>query len=140
MAIQDSDLAVRRHERYGSAIPARLLVSPATALRLSSAAIGTGGSVNASVVDISRGGIGISSPVYFPLTSQLRVTFALPGSAAPIEALVRIQRVAMSDVKPTYYLGGSLEAPKPELERAFAAALTFLRDSGAPILPEKSRV
>lgn len=139
MPPHDSDLAVRRHERYGCAVLATVLVGPASAVRLSRSAIGVDGSVHASVVDISRGGIGISSPVFFPQTCQLKVSFTPPGATSPIHALIRVQRVAMSDVKPTYYLGGSLDSPTPDLERAFAAALESLRDSGAPILPEKSR-
>jgi hypothetical protein len=140
MSIQDNDLAVRRHERYGCNFAAEVLVAAASspAVCLSRSAIGTSGAVNAHVVDLSRGGIGIRSAVFFPATSHLKVRFSPPGSP-PIEAMLRVQRVAMSDVSPSYYVGGSLETPTPEQNLAIGAAVDALRAAGAPLVPEKTR-
>ena len=141
MAIQDTDLAVRRHERYGCNLVADVMVAAPSqgALTLSRSAIGTGGAVSARVVDLSRGGIGISTAVFFPAASHLNIRFCPPGSQSHIEAVIRVQRVAMSDTKPTYYVGGALEGTTPEQERGIGAAVDALRASGAPLVPEKSR-
>ena len=75
MTLQNSDLAVRRHERYLCDLPAHVDVAPASAVivRLSPSAVGTSGRVAARVSDCSSGGLGIKSPVYFPLTAELRI-------------------------------------------------------------------
>jgi hypothetical protein len=95
------------------------------------------------VVDCSLGGVGIQSLIFFPMTCTMRLWFTLPEApgikGGEIELLLRMQRVAMLDRKPTYYLGGSFEAAAPERDETVARVLGWLKATGAPLVPEKSR-
>ncbi len=142
MSTQNSDLAVRRHERYVCDLPAQLDVASASAsaVRLSQAAVGTNGRVMVRVSDCSFGGLGLKSPVFLPLTSHIAVQLQIPCEAGgSLSAVLKVQRVMMTDRKPTYYLGGAFEAMTDQQRDAVAALMAALKASGAPLMPEKAR-
>lgn len=142
MAFQNSDLAVRRHERYLCDFPAQVDIAPASAkaIRLSQSAVGTNGLVLASVCDCSSGGLGIKCPVFLPLTAHIKVSLTIPGnSGKTLIAVLRIQRVAMTDRKPTYYVGGAFEGMDDNQLAAVGDLMAELKASGAQLMPEKSR-
>jgi hypothetical protein len=141
MTTSTSELAVRRHERYGCDLPAQIAVAAPCGekVRLSRSTAGSTGRVSARVVDCSLGGIGLQSAVFFPMSCQVRVWITLPEGPGPIQADLRIQRVVMLDRKPTYYLGGAFESPAPEQDKSIQALMAYLRKSGAPLVPEKPR-
>lgn len=68
------------------------------------------GTVKAVVVDLSRGGLGVSTPIFFPRGSHIDVCAKLPDGSEQ-RVVGRVQRVEMRDRKPTYYLGLSLVQP-----------------------------
>jgi len=140
-----SDLAVRLHERYACELPAHVSVSASSAagVRLARSTVGATGKIPARVVDCSLGGVGIQSSVFFPMTCCMNLWLTVPGSSGnagrDIELEVRLQRVTMLDRKPTYYLGGSFESEGPDAQAAIARLLGWLKATGAPLVPEKSR-
>jgi hypothetical protein len=142
MPLQDSDLAVRRHERYLCDFPAQVDIAPASAaaIRLSQSAVGTNGRITASVCDCSYGGLGLKCPVFLPLTAHLKVRLTIPGgSGKSMDAELRIQRVVMTDRKPTYYLGGAFGDMNDQQQKTVAELMAALKASGAPLMPEQSR-
>lgn len=142
MTMPNSDLAVRRHERYVCDFPAQVVVGPASAatVRLSGSAVGANGAIAARVTDFSVGGLGIHSPVFLPGTCQLHVRL-IPTDPAipPFQGTLRIQRAAMTDRKPTYYLGTSFDAGHPADAESLARMLEWLKSSGAKLMPERAR-
>lgn len=147
MAISTSDLAVRRYERYGCDLPAQIAVAAASgqSVKLARSAAGAEGRIAARVVDCSQGGVGIQCAVFFPLTCAMRLWMTLPDApgakGGDLELNLRIQRTAMLDRKPTYYLGGSFDGRGGGGGRdaAVSRLLAWLKASGAPLVPEKSR-
>lgn len=98
---------VRQHERVQCAITALLSVAPEHAQQVRLArSVGDGhGAVRVTITDCSSGGLGISSPVFFPKSCLLRVR--IPRDGAPLDATLRVQRVRMIGREPTFYLGAS---------------------------------
>jgi hypothetical protein len=142
MSSQASDLAVRRYERYLCDLPAMVDIAPSSAgaVCLGQAAVGTNGRVSARVTDCSAGGLGLKSPVYFPHTANLRVTITLPAPlSGSLDVCLRVQRVAMTDRKPTYYVGGAFEGLSGDHLSTVQALMEALKASGAQLMPEKSR-
>lgn len=118
------DLSVRSHERVKCALPAELWVGERCQdqVRLAGTARNAQGAVGVTVVDCSLGGLGLSSPVFFPRGCRLRVRISCTEEAgAPptvLEMTIAVQRVAMTDRAPSYYLGGSFEdAPEGSAKR-----------------------
>jgi hypothetical protein len=136
MSASPPDLIVRRHERYGCGFPAQVRVAPAhaAAVRPARSVGGGDGSVPAEVVDCSLGGVGLRSDVFLPLTCRLIVSFS--DGRGRIESEARIQRVAMVDRAPAYYLGTCFEDPTDQTLEAVRALVSALRAAGAPLVQE----
>lgn len=107
-------LVVRQHERLRCDLAARVMVSPESAERVVlslDGARGGGGAVDVAVrvTDCSRGGLGLQSPVYLPKRCRVMVRVegvdGLEGASGTLELEVTVQRAAMLDRGPTYYLG-----------------------------------
>ena len=137
MADQTADLSVRRHERRACDCPALLAVAPEScaSVRLARSITATDGALGVRVVDFSEGGIGLRSSVFLPVSCRVQVRVALGPApeAGHIEVAARIQRVAMLDRVPSYYLGASfLDAGEDggmDLER-LSGALQAPRPNG----------
>jgi hypothetical protein len=129
-----ADLSVRQHERHPCDVAAGMLVSGQSVDAVKLVKTGAGGAPG-RVVDFSRGGLGLSSTVYFPLTCHLRVS--IPDNAGgSIKIDLRVQRVAMLDRTPTYYIGTSFDATTPEQQKAVAGVLAHFRALPAPLEKE----
>lgn len=121
-------LVVRQHQRLVCCLRASLIVSPAHAkmIVLSRTTADSAGGLSATVVDCSRGGVGLHVPVLLPRTSLVSVQIPMSESAAPAIVLhCRVQRATMSDRKPTYYLGLSFrtdENDAAQVDRLLALA------------------
>lgn len=136
MSHEHSDLAVRHHTRYLCDLPVRLGIAAvsAPAVRLASA---IDGRVPAQLVDLSKGGVGLRTGMFFPIDCCLTVVLA-GHDCPPLEATVRIRRIGMTDRKPTYYIGASFENPSAATQAEIGRLLQWLRDSGAARPPEKA--
>lgn len=95
-------------------------------VRLSAAAGATDGWIEVDVVDISAGGIGLISTVFFPRRTLLTLRVFSP-QAEGVEifaANARIQRVCMTDRRPAYMLGTSFERLTAAQQAHLRAVLT----------------
>lgn len=129
-------LVVRQHERHLCRLDCRLRLDDHSVAQVTPArTVGDGaGGLSAMMVDCSRGGLGLESPVFLPRGSRVRVSVAPGQPGAPrTELLVRVQRVSMMDRKPTYYLGVSFLGTGNEHEYAVEAAVSLAKaaSSGA---------
>lgn len=131
MSSQNDQLVVRQHERVLCKLPAHVRVADACATQIVLART-TGdasGTIDATIVDCSRGGLGIQLPMFLPRAAQLIVRLK-PDVAAnvpgDVELLVRIQRASMTERTPMYYLGVSFKVPgaaqTDQIERLLAIA------------------
>lgn len=118
-------LVVRRFERQSLCMLAE--VRPAdsmkSALRLSRTAGHGTGAAPATLFDLSEGGMGIRSGVFFPKRSELiaRVLDDSGGVVAEVPCIV--QRVTMVGRKPEYELGLSFNASAQALAPMMKALL-----------------
>jgi hypothetical protein len=92
-------------------------------------------------VDLSMGGAGLRSPLFFPLTTKLVLTITPPEGLGddPVQVGLKVQRVIMLDRTPTYYLGTAFEGLTPKQSELISAMLADLKASGALLVPEKPR-
>lgn len=132
------DLIVRQHERVPCDLPARIRLAPASVriIRLTPAASSTG-ELAARVVDLSRGGAGLSSAIYLPVRSSVVVVVHRPGGE-PIELNGQIRRATMMDKRPHYYLGVEFADLTPNAERRIAALLAQVRSERAAGEPARA--
>lgn len=122
----DFGLTVRRHERHALSLAALVSLGTHPAPTIGGAEF-TGGrlrfspesgvgdaGMQATIIDVGAGGIGFKAPHFIPRGAVLRVRL-LPDKSAPrtepLDAIVRVQRVAMLDRAPTYLYGTSFIDP-----------------------------
>jgi hypothetical protein len=108
-------LVVRQHERLRCDLRATLVVAPESAERVVLALEGPkrgggdGSEVEVRITDCSRGGLGLQSPVFLPKRCRVRVRVVgvggIDGPGGVVEVTTVVQRAAMLDRGPTYYLG-----------------------------------
>ena len=136
-----SELAVRGSARYECSLDAQLAVGSehARLVKPDKSAPGAGGPVRAVVVDLSLGGAGFRSPLFFPRTARVSMTLIPPGKTVAIVAELRVRRVMMLDRAPTYYIGAGFEGLTPEQSQAILEVLAHLKASGAKLVPEVPR-
>lgn len=127
-------LVVRQHERYLCRLRCRVGVGEQTADQVVVArTMGDGsGSIDASVVDCSRGGMGLESAVFFPRGSRLKVRVAAGADGRTHDVLVRVQRATMQDRTPTYYLGVSFAGSGDDHGRSVEQIIELARSSATP--------
>lgn len=122
-------LVVRQHERHICRVACSLRMADQGADQVALArSVGDGaGRVEATIVDCSRGGLGLESKVFFPRGSRMLVRVSVPGTSESVELSVRVQRASMTDRAPTYYLGVSFAGSGPEHDRAVATTIDLAK-------------
>ncbi len=123
-------LVIRQHERYTCRLDAQLSVEAAHADKVvySRAAADADGIVPVTAVDVSSGGMGIETTTFIPRTCVLRVRIG--GGEEPgegVETSVRVQRVLMTDRKPTYYVGTAFVDSGPAHEQRVSQLISLAR-------------
>lgn len=105
-------LTVRHHDRHELDVPAELIIAPEHVEQVRFTGV-SAGAVNATTLsvkvrDMSRGGVGLESPIYLPRMTKAVVRMWL-GSADSaqqcVERLVRVRRCLMASESPSYMLG-----------------------------------
>ena len=111
-----NDQSVRQYRRHACDVPARVAIDDAwcAAVKLSAGSGVEGGWLGARIVDVSQGGLSLKANVYLPPGVLVKVCAARAGGGAPVETLVRVQRVRMGDRTPTYLIGASFAAGHPD--------------------------
>jgi hypothetical protein len=140
-AITPADsLIVRQFERVRCALPAESSITTehSKTVVLSAMAADGNGTFPVTVVDISKGGLGLKSTVFIPKLARLSVIIADPqGREAATLVNIRIQRVVMIDRTPTYELGGPFLDPTPQLASQIAALINRVGSSQPAASPAK---
>lgn len=124
----DFGLTVRRHERHQLSLPALAGIAshpvPAIGvdgfvggrLRFSAESGISEAGASCTVVDLGEGGLGVRLGVFIPHGAILRVRILGEGGSVATPRLdvnVRVQRVSMTDRRPTYVLGTSFADLSP---------------------------
>ena len=117
MQSRPDTLLVRQHERVACSLGVRIQAAGehAALIRLSRTVSDGSGVVQATVIDCSHGGIGITSSVFFPKRTLLKAWIADASGETPIvfDGVVRVQRTAMISREPKYYLGAAFDKSTP---------------------------
>lgn len=103
---QKQELVVRAHSRRACDLAAKAVVAgeDASRVHLTGSATGTDGALACRVVDVSAGGVGLSTACFMPANCTLRVSVDCDGgSTISVEGVVK--RVQMTSAEPRYYLG-----------------------------------
>lgn len=104
---------LRRDVRHPVAMRAQISIASAqaTVVRLSAASGVKDGWLEADAVDLSLGGVGIISLVFFPRQTLLRVRLLTTGEAAQLlfEGNALVRRVVMTDRRPAYQIGAAFQ-------------------------------
>jgi hypothetical protein len=127
-------LVVRQHERRECRVPVWVRIGAGDAERviLSRSAGDGSGTIPATMVDASAGGVGLESGMFLP--RGVRVVVAVRLDGVLMEMPARVQRVLMNSRRPTYYLGLAFlatGAARTELADRLADALDRTAVSGA---------
>lgn len=127
MRAEARELTVRQHERHACDTAADVVLAPESAdrVRLSRSAQGKGGGIPVSIIDFSRGGLGLRSTLFLPRLCRVRLR--LTGDPAAEVVALTVRRVRMIERTPTYYLGVSFDSPEQS-----ARLLARLTDAEPP--------
>jgi len=126
---EQPQLIIRNSVRHDVSLRASISIGAQDGgvVRFSAASGDRDGWVDVDVIDFSSGGFGMMSGVFIPRKTVLAIRiFGLDANAPPIITCpVRVQRVCMTDRRPAYLIGTSLENPPPEsiaqIDRVLAA-------------------
>jgi hypothetical protein len=134
----DFELVVRRTTRHDVSLRARVVPTQghSAAIRLAQSVVPRGGMVEVDVIDFSGGGIGFFSTVFFPRRTCLRLVIPgmREGESELLDAVVRVQRVVMSDRRPAYLIGTCFES----LNETSSAQVEAIIDRLEGVLPDPS--
>ncbi len=124
----EQDFAIRRSQRHDVAMAARFSIAPVHAplVRLSTGSGARDGWLDAGVVDISSGGVGLITPVFVPRRCLILVRLRAddsPEAPTLVEVGARVQRIVMTDRRPAYLLGTAFEGMNAETGRGIEALL-----------------
>lgn len=121
--VSSRDMLVRRSTRIDIALPARLAIADdhAGQVRFGPEAGAVHGWVDADVVDVSAGGLGLISSVFVPRRTLVRIEVINgldPSAEALLKCVGRVQRVVMTDRRPAYFLGAAFAETNHESDKA----------------------
>ncbi|MEM8835295.1 MAG: PilZ domain-containing protein [Planctomycetota bacterium] len=114
---QSEGLRLRKHQRQELEIPG--VLRPRGDLPRFSSASGFADGVQVRILDVSAGGIGIISPVFFPRGSEAIFTISRPGESN-VSATLRLMRVRAHDAAGAYFLGARFANPDEDHTDLFA--------------------
>ena len=125
MSKQIDCCSIRRNNRWDCDLAGSLRVEDVHREQVvfSRTVVESGGIVPVRIIDCSEGGLGLRSSVYLPRGTEVIVGFCVPGEAGH-ELHLRVQRGAMVDRTPGYYLGTSVVTTTGSAE-ALASLLAF---------------
>lgn len=119
-------LVVRRSQRHDVALHGRFRIASdhESSIVLARASGVRNGVIEADVVDLSGGGLGMLTPVFVPKQALLECQILLPQSSAPaLECQARVTRVIMTDRRPMYLIGLLFEAMSDQAAQALSKML-----------------
>jgi hypothetical protein len=125
-------LAVRRNERHDVALRGRFRIaeSHASVIRLAKASGVRDGAIEADVVDLSGGGLGLLTPVFLPKRVKIECAVLLPSSAEVFACTGIVTRVVMTDRRPMYLIGLNFEEMSDKARGQLSELLAELGEIG----------
>ncbi len=125
-------LTVRHHDRHELDLKAELVIDPEHVEQVcftsSHAAVVNATTIQVRVRDVSRGGIGVESPIYLPRMVKATVRLLLDGTSqpeGPLQRTIRVRRCSMVNESPAYLLGTQFIAQDGETEADLERLLTL---------------
>ncbi len=116
-----ASVVVRKNVRHDVALRAAVSIvgECANMVRLSPGANAPTGWLDLDCVDLSLGGIGLASPVFFPRQTRLAVKLHSPTDDQKVilECVCVVRRVIMTDGRPAYHLGTSFDGMSEEMRQ-----------------------
>lgn len=114
-------LTVRHFDRHDLDLPAEVVIAPEHAEQVHFTSV-SGGVVDATTIkatvrDVSRGGMGLETPLFLPRMTKATVRIWLKAGGAGervVERGIRIRRAAMVSEAPSYLLGAQFIAREGE--------------------------
>jgi hypothetical protein len=135
--MDQQQVIVRRSVRYDVSMRASVAISGEHSglTRFSAASGAREGWIDLDVIDFSASGMGMISQVFIPRKTMLTVRIYGHGPNAPVilTVPVRVQRVCMTDRRPAYLLGTSVENPPPKSVEEIQKLIALLE--GDPVPP-----
>jgi hypothetical protein len=132
---QQPQVIVRNAFRHDICLRAQISVIAEAdgAIRLAAPSGAKDGWVDADVIDIGSGGVGLISMVFLPRRALLNLRVFAPGEGTSVVfvAPCRVQRVTMTDRRPAYLIGCSFEGLTQENQKQLDALLAGLAGSDA---------
>lgn len=133
---QTDNLVVRQFERLSCSLKASMCVNPhhAGAVSLSPEIASASGTVALLLTDVSKGGVGLRSPVFLPKGTQIDITLSDPAFVSTAFAnwtlKTRVMRVIMSSRQPTYDLGTALIDLSTSEQNKLVDLIAIIRNKG----------
>lgn len=129
-------LTVRRYERHEVGLRAILTLTgeSARAIRLSASAETDDGAIQATLVDIGDGGLGVRARLMLPRGATVRVRVPHPSTPGVwlLDAEARLQRVTMKGREPSYFLGMAFIGDMATFNRQVEALRAYAAANAAP--------
>ncbi|MEN0019490.1 MAG: hypothetical protein AAF747_01250 [Planctomycetota bacterium] len=135
--MSDSPVIIRDARRFEIALRARFRINSAAAeaVRLTPSAGATSGWLEAQTTDVSRGGIGLVTPLYLPRGCCIDVEVfhlhARDGDTPLVRTTVEVRRVQMTDSRPAYMIGTATVADDDTGEQQMRMLIERLGAEGA---------
>lgn len=127
-----NSIPIRRTQRHDVAMRGRFVVAGGHAdfVRLTRTSGSREGWLDADVVDLSGGGFGFLSAVYFPKRLLMNCELFDPrGNDVLLTCSGRVTRVVMTDRRPMYLVGMLFEDMSPEHRAKLAEVLASWAES-----------
>lgn len=125
--------AVRQHQRAGCSIAARLSCEPESerSLRFASSRTAAHGSLPATIVDLSPGGVSILVDLFLPRGSMLVIEVPPISGSRTARFTGQVRNVSMLDRTPRYKVGLRLLGEERSRQAMIAGLLDAARAAGS---------
>lgn len=126
-----NDLAVRQSQRHDVALRGSVQVDPEhiAIVRLSKTSGAREGTLPVDIVDLSSKGLGFLVPVFFPKGLNVVISVIDPKGGVPLLSIRgKVMRTIMTDRRPMYLIGVSIETPEGETKKALDAILASFEE------------
>lgn len=126
-----NELAVRQSQRHDVALKGSVQVDAdhAAIVKLSKTSGARDGALPVDIVDLSSKGLGFLVPVFLPKGLAVLVSVTDPkGGVSLLSIRGKVMRTVMTDRRPMYLIGVSIEPPEGEAKKALDAVLASFEE------------
>jgi len=126
-----NELAVRQSQRHDVALRGTVQIDPdqASIVRLSKTSGAREGVLSVDIVDLSAKGLGFLIPVFLPKGIGVVVAVLDPKGGPPLLSIKgKVMRAVMTDRRPMYLIGVSIEIPEGDTKKALDSILASFEE------------